>query len=273
MIPHGIHFDIPEHVYRADPAYSYSQVTQMLPTPADYKWCKDHKPPHTYAMAAGTLIGRLVLEPERNAFESFSIKPEPRAPNGWEADQHAAGLIPIKTSDIEECKLAAESLRNHPIAGPILTGEGRSEVTIIFDVDGIRCKARIDRVPDETDYLADLKKTRDAQPGRWVDGKTDAYFQQSKFAYQVKDMGYYIQAGLYLHGWNQVCPESPRTRWRNVCVEQDPPCKVMVYELEQAAIKRGLEEFKSLLKKLRECEDSGVWPGYEEKVEVIGLPK
>ena len=183
------------------------------------------------------------------------------------------GLIPITVGDIEECKLAAESLRNHPIAGPILTGEGRSEVTIIFDVDGIRCKARIDRVPDETDYLADLKKTRDAQPGRWVDGKADAYFQQSKFAYQVKDMGYYIQAGLYLHGWNQVCPESPRTRWLNVCVEQDPPCKVMVYELEQAAIKRGLEEFKSLLKKLRECEDSGVWPGYEEKVEVIGLPK
>lgn len=273
MIPLGVHFDIPEHVYRADPAYSYSQVTQMLPTPADYKWWVDHKPPHTMAMAAGTLIGRLVLEPERDAFESFSIKPEPRAPNGWEAAQHAAGLIPIKTSDIEECKLAAESLRNHPIAGPILTGEGRSEVTIIFEVDGIRCKARIDRVPDDTDYLVDLKKTRDAQPGRWVDGKTDAYFQQSKFAYQVKDMGYYIQAGLYLYGWNQACPESPRARWINVCVEQDPPCKVMVYELEQEAIKRGLEDFKRLLKKLRECEDSGVWPGYEEKVEVIGLPK
>ena len=87
MIPNGIHFDIPEHVYRADPAYSYSQVTQMLPTPSDYKWWKDHKPPHTYAMAAGTLIGRLVLEPERNAFESFSIKPEPRAPGGWKDAQ------------------------------------------------------------------------------------------------------------------------------------------------------------------------------------------
>jgi hypothetical protein len=47
----------------------------------------------------------------------------------------------------------------------------------------------------------------------------------------------------------------------------------MVYELEQPAIKKGLEDFKRLLKKLRECEESGVWTGYEEKVEVIGLPK
>ena len=98
-------------------------------------------------------------------------------------------------------------------------------------------------------------------------------FSKSKFAYQVKDMGYYIQAGLYLYGWNQACPESPRTRWINVCVEQDPPCKVMVYELEQEAIKARVGRFQTAAEEAPRVRRFWSVAGYEEKVEVIGLPK
>jgi len=262
-------FDMPEKEYRAYPAYSYSQVKQMLPTAKDYKWLKDHPKPQSAEMAIGRVVNSLVLEPNKDPLEGFEIKPEPRAPKGWAEDVASRGKFPITQSDIDDAKAAAEALRQDPFAGPILTGEGGSEISVFFEVDGHQCKGRIDRVPAGVDYLVDLKKTRDNAPGVWVDGKRDAFFLQSPFAKQAKQLHYHMQSGLYLYGWNQCMPDDPRTRWLNVTVDSDPPYHVRTFEMAQSSIQSGFDLFRKLLKQLVECEVTNQWPGYPVEVEVI----
>jgi hypothetical protein len=271
MIPHGVHYDIPEAEYRKDPAYSYSQVKRMLPTAKDYKHLRDNPKPPSLDMAIGTLINRMILEPERRPDEGFVLKPEPRAPNGWKDEQEKAGLIVTTASDVEDAKNAAAALREHSIAGPILTGSGHSEVTVIGELCGVRVKCRVDRVPDGVDYLPDLKKSRDCSPGRWEEGKNGSFWMQSPFARQARDLGYHIQAGAYLALWNQQ--GDARRRWLNVCVESDPPYHVRVFEMEPESIVLGINLFEKLLRQLLECEATNKWPGYPEEVEVIGVTR
>lgn len=262
-------FDMPDKEYRAFKAYSYSQVKQMLPTPKDYKYLLDNPKPQTAAMAIGRVTNSLILEPDKDPLEGFEIKPEPRAPKGWEDDVLSRGKFPIKLDDIASSKAAAEALRRDAFAGPILTGEGGSEVSLFFEVDGHQCKARVDRVPAGVDYLVDLKKTRDNAPGFWIDGKKEPIFIQSPFAKQAKQLHYHVQAGLYLYGWNQCVPDDPRTRWLNVTVDSEPPYHVRTFEMAQSSISAGFELFRRLLKQLVECELTNQWPGYPDEVEVI----
>lgn len=273
MIPNGIYFNLPDKEYRAIKAYSYSQVKRMLPTAKDYKWSLDNPKPPSVDMNIGTLINRMVLEPERYSLDGFATKPKPRAPNGWQAEQEAQGICVVGEDDIEDAKLAAESLRQDPIAGPMLTGEGNSEVTLVGELFHCPVKARIDRVPVGVDYLIDLKKTRDNTPGRWEDGKNEPYWLQSPFAKQARELNYNMQAGVYLALWNQIVTDDPRYRWMNVTVESTGPYHVRVFEMEKPSIKIGLELFGQLLTKLVECEKTGVWPGYKPEVEVIGITK
>lgn len=285
MIPDGIHANLPESEYRKDGAFSYSSVKQAQPTMANYKaWMDDpDKSISTSYMDIGTLIGRMVLEPNRPAMDGFAIKPRPRAPNGWEDEQRSKGFMVLSESDVENANGCAKALRNHPTAGPILIGAGSvSEVTLVstekVDLgDGlevtVRIKARVDCVPFACDYLADLKKVQDCSPGQWRDGKDEPYWVQSPFARVVGDRDYHMQAGLYLYLWNKLVPEDPRTKWVNVCVEEKPPHLVKCFQLADAAIDRGLNKFWRLLKGILRCEISGKWPGYNEEIEVIDLEK
>jgi hypothetical protein len=282
MIPAGIHFDIPESVYHADPAWSYSRVKKAQPTMAHYKaWKDETKRTGTSYMDIGTLIGRLVLEPDRPAMDGFAIKPKPRAPNGWEDEQRQAGFMVLSERDVEEAKGCAKAIRSHPIAGPILTDAGHSEVTLVheqdLEVDGvlvpIRIKIRIDRVPAGQDFLCDLKKVQDCRPGEYRQGKDDMYFVQSPFAKTVGQLDYHMQAGIYTYVWNNVVPGDPRHKWVNVCVEQDAPHLVRVFQMADNAIAAGLDKFWRLLKGIIKCEMTGVWPGYKDEIEVVDLER
>ncbi len=269
----GIYFNLPDKEYRAIKAYSYSQVKRMLPTAKDYKWSVENPTQPSDDMNIGTLINRMVLEPLRDPLEGFAVKPEPRAPKGWAEQQESAGLTVISEANLKNATLAAQSLIEDSIAGPMLSGEGNSEVTLVGELFHCPVKARIDRVPVGVDYLIDLKKTRDNTPGRWEDGKSEPYWLQSPFAKQARELFYNMQAGVYLALWNQIVTDDPRYRWMNVTVESTGPYHVRVFEMEKPSIKIGLELFGQLLTKLVECEKTGVWPGYKPEVEVIGITK
>jgi hypothetical protein len=278
--PDGIYHNLPEAEYRADSAYSYSQVKKADPTMVDYRYAMDNPEPANKWMGVGTLVDRIVLENKNDKpelFEGFAIKPPGRAPNGWADQMEEKGLIVISEKDIENAKGCANSLLSHGLAKKLLRGPGGHSAVSMFYTrpDGVRLKGRIDRVPKASSALVDLKKTQDCEPGRWCVSKDGVeYYQQSRWAFEIEKRWYHAQAGIYLHLWNHLCDRDSRRRdWLHVCVEESPPHKVQVFQMEEDQIAAGLELFNRTLNRILECEKAGVWPGYEQKIDVVGMTR
>lgn len=272
MIPDGIHYDLPESVYRADPAYSYSRVKLGVGTMAEYKHAMDNPTPPTDAMVTGTLIDQLVFD---GRFTNIEIKPTPRAPNGWRESVIQSGRIPVTEEMVETANMARASLDAHPAARSWLRAPGKSQVSMFLTWEGIRLKARIDRVPDGSTALVDLKKCQDASPGEFVcrdDGVE--YYRESRWSRDVRDYCYHMQAGLYLWMWNQLAgSEDRRTDWVHICVEEKAPCLVNTFQLGRASIEKGERLFFETLARIRECERTGKWPGYATETTVVEVAK
>lgn len=276
MIPDGIHYDIPDSVYRADPAYSYSRVKLGVGTMAEYKYALENPKEPTDEMIIGTLVDQLVFDGRFTNIETSPVKkgdPDApkRAPNGWRKSVIASGKLPVTETIIETANGCAASLSSDARASRWLKSPGKSQVSMFLTHEGVRLKARIDRVPDKSTALCDLKKCQDASPGRFVprDDGTEFYLDP-KWARDVRDFGYHIQAGLYLWMWNQLAgSEDHRTDWVHICVEENPPHLVNVFQLGPRSIEAGRELFFSTLARIRECEASGKWPGYPEETTVV----
>lgn len=264
MTPDGIYHDMPESVYRADPALSYSRIKLATRTLAEYRYAVDNPKPPTNAMIVGTLTDRLVFG--FDLMEGCEIKPEPRAPAGWRESVIAAGKTPVTSDLLETAKGCAASIKAHRGAMHLL--KGRYGVSMFLTLQsGVRVKCRADCISDSvSDCIVDLKKCQDASPAR--DGR------HPDWAYKSQDLGYHIQAGLYLHVWNALAgTENPRTKWAHVLVEEDPPNLVAVKQMSDAAIDAGRELAFRLIERITEAEKTGKWPGYPNDVEVFELPR
>lgn len=272
MTPDGIHYGIPESVYRADPAYSYSRVKLATGTMAEYREAMLNPKPPSEAMIVGTLIDSLMFG---SLAGECVLKPEPRAPNGWRDEVLKSGKYPVAKENQSNADGCAAALNRHPVASRFLKSPGASQVSMFITHEGVRLKARIDRVPAKSTALVDLKKCQDASPGRIVtreDGS--AYEQLPKWSYDMRDFCYHMQAGLYLWMWNKLAgTEDRREHWVHVCVEEKPPHLVNVFQMGQRSIDDGEKLFFDTLAKIRACEASGEWPGYPEEVTVAEVAK
>lgn len=272
MIPDGIHYGLSEREYRADPAYSYSRVKLAVGTMAEYKQAVDNPPEPTDAMITGTLIDQIVFN---GVLEGVEIKPEPRAPSGWRESVIASGKIPASKNMVETASMCTSSLNRHSVARGFLQSPGASQVSMFLTWNGVRLKARIDRVPAKSTALVDLKKCQDASPGRYVTREDGTeYFQKPKWSFDIRDFNYHMQAGLYLWMWSQLAgTEDPRKDWVNVCVEEKAPHLVNVFQMGAESIAAGEKLFFDTLARIRECEASGKWPGYKEEVTVVEVAR
>jgi exodeoxyribonuclease VIII len=56
-------------------------------------------------------------------------------------------------------------------------------------------------------------------------------------------------------------------------VEKKPPYAVAVYVLDPESIALGRAEYRRDLQLYAECKRTGVWPGYGDKIQTIGVPQ
>ena len=66
---------------------------------------------------------------------------------------------------------------------------------------------------------------------------------------------------------------SPRDRrFLFLAVEVEPPYCVAVHELHSDDIELGRKQNRRHLKMLKQCRESGVWPGYPPVIHSISMP-
>lgn len=141
-------------------------------------------------------------------------------------------------------------------ADPVPFTDGKPEQTLVWDEDGVTCKARIDWLRDDRAAFDDLKTTSvSAKPEAWA-----------RTAY---GMGAPLQAAMYLrgaraHGWDPV--------WRWVVVETAPPFALSVFDLAPDALAIADDQLDWAINKWRDCLASGVWPAYSDRVASIEAP-
>lgn len=211
------------------------------------------------AMDMGTAVHQLLLRDDRvdvGDYRDFKTN-EAKA---WRDDARAAGRVPLLRHKWDEAQQVAAAVRTRMLELPTPTPftAGTPETTLVWDdVDGAVCRARLDWLRDDLTVIDDLKVTsRTAEPRKWQA--------------QIFNMGYDVQAALYVRGVQHVHGTSPRFRW--VIAETYPPYEVSVVELDEHEMFAAGVKVDTALSIWNACLKADEWPGYDRDVFIAKAP-
>lgn len=247
--------------YDAIEAVNYSTLKHMAQSPLHYLHATKHRKKSTRAMGQGTATHLLVLEPDD--FEaSYTVYPGPtRQGNAWkafEAAAKAAGKMVLKQSELDLVLAMRDAVWSNPRAAEYLRG-GHAEVVMVWvdEETGLLCKGRLD-------YLRD-----DSVPS---DLKTTASVEHRFFSQNCAKMQYHVQSAFYSDAVGVLTKKQPES-FPVIAVESKPPHDVVPYVLDADELAKGRDEYRRLLSKVKECRESGEWPGYANGLEMpLKLP-
>jgi hypothetical protein len=150
-----------------------------------------------------------------------------------------------------------EQLDRHE-ARPKLFTDGKPEQTLLWEEDGVMCKARLDWLRSDLATVDDLKTTSRS-------ARTEAY------ARRLSDFGADLQAAFYLRGLAHLFPDArPTFRW--AVIETQPPYALNVISPGADMLELGRAKVERALRTWRECLERNSWPGYGQSVAYAELP-
>ena len=164
------------------------------------------------------------------------------------------------------CESMRQNIAAHPTARELLyTQGGANELSVVWkdEITSLLCKSRYDRVAalNAQAILADAKSTAGVASLR--------NWQRSCY-----DFGYYEQAGMYLEGAQTLFPlpagQDRKFIW--IVIESKPPNLVRLFETDYDALQFGYRQFRDHLELYAECLQKGEYPGWDEGIELTGLP-
>ena len=91
---------------------------------------------------------------------------------------------------------------------------------------------------------------------------------EEKKAYNRK---YYLQGAMAVDGLAKLT-DRPDRKVINFVVSKRAPYLSCAYQLSSGAIDQGRKEYKYGAKVYKQCSDSGIWPGYNQRFELLDLP-
>ena len=230
--PTGLHDGIPDDEYRAAPGLSASEAKVLL---------GKRPPAPSPALAFGTLVHTIVLEPEKAdayvALDAVSIagnnpktgRPydSPTMTAKWKAavaEAEQDGKTVVALAEWEAAHRMADAVHAHPAASRVLELCNRREVSgWAKHPTGVLVKGRLDLLGPG--LVADLKTTQDANPETF--GKT------------CHDFGYHVSAANYMDV--ALAAGEDVQGFCFVNVEKAEPYRVSVVQLTESAIDLGRE--------------------------------
>ena len=265
----GVFFDVPMDEYLAVEALSASGAECLI---SHGKWGfymrnlhPDRERRQTNALADGELLHTYLLEPERFGREYMRGPdgPEDKRLKIWKeaiAEAEASGRQILKPSQYEWLARCRAEVEAHPFAkSAILSDQGLSEVTVYWEMGGVPCKARFDRLMPKIGI--DLKKTRDA---------SDEGFMREAERYR-----YDIKASWYLSACQAMLAlgddRFQQTHFGFVAVEQNWPQLVNVFAYEIDDLRRADRQIAAAVELYRDGLENG-WGRDDLHVKRLHLP-
>lgn len=257
----GLHGDIPNEVYHAGPGVSRSDLwTIYTKTPAHYRFGEKKE---SKALDFGTASDMAILDPELFE-ERVMMGPEDRRGNRWkdaEASAISLGKLLLTGPDYEACLQMRDVVhanaylhrlitQGQPLAGQ--SGYWRDAETGKF------CKFRPDLIRKDLGVMLDLKTTRSAAA--------------RTFASSVLEYGYHAQEAWYSAGY-EACGLGSLNGFVFLAMEKEAPFAFRLYELPPSIVAEGHLAMRSALALYAQCEETDEWPGYDEAVTELPIPR
>jgi len=219
---------------------SYSSLKQFKDSPKAFIDYKMKAMDQTPAMQFGTMVHCLVLEPDEfdsryMALDDAEIVAQiggarPTATKTykeWKSEQQqtadAAGLEIVEAEAYRKAQSIALNIRHNRSARKVLKMADKREQRIEWKYMNFLFRGIIDGAGDNC--IFDLKTCADAEP--------------RKFQRDIVNMGYHIQAALYLKGIGRNVPY--------YIIAADQKGGVSVHQIEESLLVHGLEEVDKLM--------------------------
>ena len=260
----GIYADIDIDAYHADDGISSSGISLILDCPKRYWWeyiAVREKEKKGRAFDLGSALHTSVLEPKEFNSRFYLLRDsfDMRTKAGKEAfakiEEETQGLTIIKGADCEILLGMDMAVSNHPIWEKIKIESGNVEHSVYWDagIYSTRLRARPDFYNDS--IIIDLKTT-----------DSIASFSKSVYNY-----GYHRQAAMQIDGL-EACDGNKR-HFAFFVVEKKAPYLTACFTLDEQAIEQGRAEYLEAAATYSECLRFNSWPGYDEKFQLLKLPK
>ena len=260
----GIHLDVPEERYHADPCATPSlsvSIAQALvlesPAHAYLRHPRLGGQPFeaTSDMDRGTLIHALLLGKGRQVGVVDADDWRTKAAKEMREQLRAEGKLAVTRKLYDDSIKAAQALQRK-LAARGFVFDGHSEVTLVWEEmarEGVvRCRGRLDHV--KGNRIFDLKITADANPRRVSGGC-------------IADMGYDLQGVVYPRALEILKPEfAGRVGFSLLFCEPEPP--YCITEVRLAASRKAIAESKWARAKAmwERCLRTNHWPDYTDQV-------
>jgi exodeoxyribonuclease VIII len=273
--------DMPEAEYHAHSALGNTDIGIIRNrSPAHYIARKAAPDKDTPAKLDGRALHCAILEPGK-FMQRYSVAPSnaprdlrhlrdaakpsdsTRASIAWwdNFDAANAGRILLMQDDYDNKMRVADAVREHPeLKGYFDAPGGQSEVSV-FATDpetGVGVKCRQDYRVQLGGYtvVLDPKSTEDARAANFQKSAWNYnYFQQNAFYTDVSEWAD-AKIDLFLF----------------IAFEKEAPYGVKVYEVAEQDIEFGRRSYREGLNIAAECYRTGIWPIYDEGIEVLTRP-
>lgn len=209
LLPLGIHFDLDEALYHADPGLGSGNIRQLARNPCDYwygSWMNPRRKPSPEKeyFIYGRAQHRIIFD-GREAFDrQFVCGPDQEGMTSGEkgvstkaakAEAAKAGKLLLPRDDYERIVIAGAMVTMNPHLKDVFSG-GQGEVSVIWGRDGVRLKARFDYLKVTKRTLGTIAANGDLKT---VQNERGRYFPTA-CNYAISDLGYHVQAAHYLAG-------------------------------------------------------------------------
>ncbi len=262
----GVYRDLKWGVYLSDAALSASDTIAFLgSSPHKFHASRPKKSKRTPALEFGRIAHRLIIEElavaagiDRDGYK-VQVRGTYQTNAPWITVR--AGEDRVSTGwmrNIEEMREALWS--DEEAMTPLRQAGGCPEVTLVWDDEefGIRCRARLDWMPD---------------PGYryFVDYKTARSIQADEISAAIARYSYHLRAAHYIDAIKR-CGLCDDPVFLLLMQEKEFPYESRLVQIPDEDLKWGHIEMMKARAEYARCLHSGIWPKADQDVSEIGLP-
>lgn len=168
----------------------------------------------------------------------------------------AEGKIPMLSGDVSAIKSAVSAARDHVEASELagIFDDGEPELTLIWEENGVLCKARPDWLTADRQIMLHVKTTpASANPDTWIKR-------------QLIGAGYDVAAAFYTRALHAACPSIKKTEAVFLVIEQDAPHGCSLIGLSPMSNEIADRKVESAISAWVTAVKTDKWPCYTPRI-------